>query len=247
MDFLDNGVTNGYDWYPIYGGRQDYVTYSLYGREVTVELDTNYITPSGDLADLWEYNRRSILGYLENLFYGIQGVVMDAMDDSPVKAMIFIEGHDKDNSHIFSDSLTGVFTRLLVPGLYDLKFTADGYRDTIIRNIQVVTGEATDLKVKVRSIVNPVDTTDPAQPFFYPNPGDTFIKTVLPEKMKGIVNIRIFTMEGRKIADYNADTQEEYPVQLDVSRFPAGTYFVVFNSISSDSSCSGKIIVVRRF
>jgi len=247
MDFLDNGVTNGYDWYPVYGGRQDYVTYSLYGREVTVELDTNYVTPVGDLADLWEYNRRSILGYLENLFYGIQGVVLDATDDKPVKSMIFIEGHDMDNSHIFSDSLTGVFTRLIVPGLYDLKFAADGYRDTIIKNVQVFTLEATNLTVKMRSSINPVDTTDPGQPFFYPNPGDTFIKTVLPEKMKGMVNIRIFTMDGRKIADYDDDTQEEYPVQLDVSRFPAGTYFVVFKSILSDSSCSGRIIVVRRF
>jgi len=245
MDFLDNGVTNGYDWYPVYGGRQDYVTYSLYGREVTVELDTNYITPAGDLAGLWEYNRRSLIGYLENLFYGIHGVVLDATDDKPVKAMIFIEGHDLDNSYIFSDSLTGVFTRLLVPGLYDLKFTAYGYRDTVIRNVQVIAGEAANLSVKVRSILNPADTTDHSQPYFYPNPGNTFIKTVLPEKMKGTVNIRIFTMEGREITDYDADIQEELPVQLDVSRFPAGTYIVVFRSISSDSSCSGTIIVVR--
>jgi len=28
MDYLDNGVTQGYDWYPVYGGRQDYVTYT---------------------------------------------------------------------------------------------------------------------------------------------------------------------------------------------------------------------------
>jgi hypothetical protein len=52
-------------------------------------------------------------------------------------------------------------------------------------------------------------------------------------------------MEGREITDYDADIQEELPVQLDVSRFPAGTYIVVFRSISSDSSCSGTIIVVR--
>ncbi len=45
MDYLDNGVTNGYDWYVVYGGRQDYVTYSLNGREITVELDTNFVTP----------------------------------------------------------------------------------------------------------------------------------------------------------------------------------------------------------
>ena len=76
MDYLDNGVTNGYDWYHVYGGRQDYVTYSLYGREITVELDTNFITPASDLNDIWEYNYRSLLGYLENALYGIHGKVL---------------------------------------------------------------------------------------------------------------------------------------------------------------------------
>ncbi len=45
MTFLENGVTNGWDWYSVYGGRQDYVTWELHGREVTIELDDNYITP----------------------------------------------------------------------------------------------------------------------------------------------------------------------------------------------------------
>ncbi len=45
MTFLENGVTNGYDWYSINGGRQDFVTYELQGREVTIELDDAYITP----------------------------------------------------------------------------------------------------------------------------------------------------------------------------------------------------------
>ena len=48
--------------------------------------------------------------------------------------MIFIEGHDKDNSHVYSDSLIGFFTRFLLPGSYDLKFTASGYRDTIVNS-----------------------------------------------------------------------------------------------------------------
>jgi hypothetical protein len=44
------GVTNGYDWYRITGGRQDYVTWFLRGREVTIEVstinDTGYFTYS---------------------------------------------------------------------------------------------------------------------------------------------------------------------------------------------------------
>ena len=75
---MDNGVTNGADWYVIYGGRQDFVTYELQGREVTIELDDEYVTPAAQLNSLWEYNCRSLLGYLENALYGIHGYVKDA-------------------------------------------------------------------------------------------------------------------------------------------------------------------------
>ncbi len=61
MEELDNGVTNGFDWYKINGGRQDFVTYELQGREVTIELDYNYVTPVAQLDALWQYNWRSFL------------------------------------------------------------------------------------------------------------------------------------------------------------------------------------------
>ena len=73
MTDLNDGITNGYQWYQINGGRQDFVTYELHGREVTIELDTNYVTPASQLASLWQYNWHSLIGYLENAMYGIHG------------------------------------------------------------------------------------------------------------------------------------------------------------------------------
>ncbi len=61
MTDLENGITNGADWYIIYGGRQDFVTYELQGREVTIELDDTHVTPAADLNSLWQYNWRSLL------------------------------------------------------------------------------------------------------------------------------------------------------------------------------------------
>ncbi len=145
MNFLDNGVTNGYNWYKVNGGRQDYVTYSLNGREVTVELDEDFVTPTSDLNNIWQHNYRSLLGYLENAMYGIHGQVIDALSNEPVPARIFIEGYDRDSSHVYSDTLTGFFTRFLIPGSYNLTFTSEGYRDTIISNIMLYFGRATDL------------------------------------------------------------------------------------------------------
>ncbi len=145
MDFLENGITNGYDWYPVYGGRQDYVNYSLQGREVTIELDTNFVTPADYLPELWEYNRQSLVGYLENALYGVHGRTSDSYNDKPVPARIFIEKHDKDNSHVYSDTVSGEFVRLLKPGLWDLTFSADSYKDTTIMNVSVTDGEETGL------------------------------------------------------------------------------------------------------
>jgi len=245
MDYLDNGVTNGYDWYVVYGGRQDYVTYDLHGREVTVELDTNFVTPATDLDDIWDYNRRSLIGYLENALYGIHGKVADALNKEPVQAMIFIEGHDKDNSQVYTDSLTGDFIRLLEPGSYDLKITSDGYRDTIVKNVTVISGEVTNLLINIDPIINPPDTTNPEHPLFYPNPGNTFIKAVLPENIRGIVKIRLFSLAGTKVSDYETEASDNYPVMLDVGKLRAGIYFVEFTNTYTRLSCHGSIVVIR--
>jgi len=245
MDYLDNGVTNGYDWYVVYGGRQDYATYSLYGREITVELDTNFVTPSSDLYDIWEYNRRSLLGYLENALYGIHGKVTDLVSKKPVKAMIFIEGHDKDNSFVFSDSLYGVFTRLLEPGYYDLKISANDYRDTIITNVPVITGEVTNLLINIQPELYPPDTTNRANPLFYPNPGNTYIKVVLPESFRGTLKIRMYSLAGIKVSDFETEATDIDPVLLDVSGLPAAMYYVVFTRTDTNQSCSGSIVVTR--
>ncbi len=245
MNYLDNGVTNGYDWYPVYGGRQDYITYTLNGREITVELDNNFITPTSDLDNIWKYNCRSLLGYLENATYGIHGQVIDAFNSEPVPVKIFIEGHDIDNSHVYSDTLTGFFSRLLLPGSYDLTFTAEGYRDSVVNNITVIQRERTDLTVKMFPDLNPADTTNPDKPFFYPNPGSIFIKAVLPENIKGAVKIRLYNLTGKKVSDYDTEASERNPVKLDVSRLPAGIYFVVFTNKETKQSCSGRIVILR--
>ncbi len=245
MNYLDNGVTKGYDWYQVNGGRQDYVTYALNGREITVELDDRFVTPASDLDNIWQYNYHSLLGYLENAIFGIHGQVTDALNNEPVPAKIFIEGYDRDSSHVYSDTLTGFFTRFLLPGTYDLKFTGGGYRNITVSDIMVIHRERTDLTVKMFPDLNPPDTTNPAKPLFYPNPGSIIINAVLPENIRGTVNIRIFNLTGRNVSDYEGETSDRNPVKLDVSRLPAGIYFVLFTNRETRLSCRGRIVISR--
>jgi hypothetical protein len=93
--------------------------------------------------------------------------------------------------------------------------------------------------------LNPADTTNPANPFFYPNPGSIFIKAVLPENLRGAVKIRLFNLTGKKVSDYDTESSERNPVKLDVSRLPAGIYFVVFTNKETKQSCSGRIVILR--
>ena len=156
LNDLDNGVTNGYAWYAVYGGRQDYMTYSRQGREVTIELDYTKEPDPSQLENLWQYNYRSLLGYLENALYGIHGNVKDASTSAPVAAEVYINGHDKDSSQVYSDSLTGNFTRLLMPGTWDLTFSAKGYRDTTISDLLVQDRVPLDLMIGMEPLTTPV-------------------------------------------------------------------------------------------
>jgi len=117
---FDDGITNGYAWYSINGGRQDWVTYFIQGREVTIELDNSFITPVNDLDNLWNYNYRSLLNYISQALYGIHGEVTDSVTGQPLKAEIRINDHDLDSSQVFSDSLSGKFIRLINEGKYNL-------------------------------------------------------------------------------------------------------------------------------
>jgi hypothetical protein len=137
------GITNGYAWYAVYGGRQDYVTGLCKGREITVEIDDNYITPEENLELLWQSNYRSLLSLLSFALQGISGIVTEA-DGHPVKASIRILNHDNDLSTIVSDSTYGTFYRLLNPGKYSLAISY--YSDTIyVKDIEVVKGKFTNI------------------------------------------------------------------------------------------------------
>ncbi len=246
MNDLQNGVTNGYAWYSIRGGRQDYVTYELQGREVTIELVNSYVTSSDQLDPLWQYNWRSLLGYLENAMYGIHGIVKDAITGVPVAARILISGHDKDSSHIYSDTLTGSFTRLLAPGTWDLMFTASGYYETEATSIVVVEGQATEIIVEMTPVVSPVDTIPTPSLIIYPNPSEEYIKVILPQRQKGIVNIKLYNPQGFKLADYSEDTSAGYPLHLDIAGFAAGVYTLIITNSDTDFSDTGRFVIIRK-
>ncbi len=144
-----NGVTNGYAWYTANGTRQDYMNYYHHCRELTMEWSTDKLLDAELLPDHWNYNRDALLGYFEEALEGIHGIVTDSVTGDPLKAMVYIEGHDIHNSHVFSFLPDGDYHRLLDAGEWNISFSKEGYKtktltfdlsegETINQDVQLV-------------------------------------------------------------------------------------------------------------
>lgn len=144
---LNNGITNGYAWYQIFGSRQDYMNYFHNCREVTLEISGTKLISSDDLDNHWTYNRDALIAYLKQGLNGVQGIVSDGQN--PLKAKVTVLDHDSETekSWVTTDSLAGDYARYLKAGTYDLTFSADGFVDKTINNVVVVDGQATTLNV----------------------------------------------------------------------------------------------------
>jgi len=136
MDEFDNGITNGFDWFTISGGRQDYMNYFQRCREMTLELSDEFFLPESELEDHWNYNRQSFLLFMEECLYGLRGIVTNTSAE-PLLADISILDHDIDNSEVFTDPNVGDYHRMLFPGTYDVRYNAYGYFPQTIQNIQI--------------------------------------------------------------------------------------------------------------
>jgi hypothetical protein len=149
----NNGITNGYAWYEVDGGRQDFTTYYLGNREVTIELSSTKNPPAKELPTYWRADRNALLAYLGSALTGVRGIVTDS-SGRPVKARVEVVGHDvtADRSWVYADAKVGDYHRLLVPGTYTLRVSADGFRPQQLSNVVVQEGgEATRRDVVLQS------------------------------------------------------------------------------------------------
>lgn len=137
------GVVQGYDWYEVNGGRQDYMNWFHHCREFTVELSDVKILQANQLNNHWNYTRESLLNYMEASLYGIRGEITDACTGKPLKARVFVLGHDKDSSHVYSSAKRGNYHRPISPGTYEVLVSAPGYQSDTLHNVLVTNGVAT--------------------------------------------------------------------------------------------------------
>ena len=148
-DVSADGITEGGDWYTVWGGRQDYMTALKQGREFTLELSGSKGLDAAQLPAHWNYNYNSFLQYLEQSLYGIRGIITNSETGDAIEAKIEISGHDDDNSFVYSTLPIGNYHRLIYEGTYDVTISAPCYVSQTLTNVSVTNFQTTLLDVQL--------------------------------------------------------------------------------------------------
>jgi hypothetical protein len=240
MTDLDNGITNGFQWYEVEGGRQDYMTYFRYGREFTLEMSAEKLLPPNQLPAHWEYNYRSLLNYLEQCTYGIKGTVKDSVTNWPLKAKVYVQAHEQDSSWVYSRLPNGNYDRLLYEGNYSVQYSAPGYFPKIINSIEVSNRNATIVDVKlVPEGVGGVGNEVISQAILvYPNP--VTIDKIMINSDFEIIQISILDLTGRELLT-KLVMRKTYDLQID--NLKNGMYFL---KLDTEKGIGIKKIIVSR-
>ncbi len=213
---LDNGITNGYAWYSITGGRQDYMNYFHYDREFTLELSHVKMPDPTELPNFWNYNFRSLIQYLKEAKHGLYGLVKDSISGNGVKAEILIENHDNHNSQVYSDSITGVFFRPLYKGKYIVKVSSEGY-EPYIKEILFDSISGNKIIINLKPVSSGVNGISDKNVRAFPNPAINYLSfTGLSTSSK----IQLFNISGRKVVEKTLMNNEKW----NISSLPKGIY-----------------------
>lgn len=135
-DVTYSGITNGGDWYKIYGSRQDWQNWYTKARELTLEISTTK-TPSSNLLPLyWNKLKDGLISFMNNSLTGVEGLIKDINSQETIEnATIEVENIDYDSLFTYSNN-QGYYFRPLLPGNYQIKISAQGYNDTLV-NINI--------------------------------------------------------------------------------------------------------------
>ncbi|XP_074869254.1 carboxypeptidase M isoform X2 [Carettochelys insculpta] len=163
-----DGITNGYAWYQIQGGMQDY-NY-IWGQcfEITLELSCCKYPPASQLQSFWNDNKAALTEYIKQVHLGIKGQVFD-QNGQPMPNVI-VEAKGREHVCPYRTNQQGEYYLLLLPGTYVLNATAPGV-GSIPKALQVPNGPENYSALKYDFIfpdvsITPRDASCPTKPLY---------------------------------------------------------------------------------
>ncbi|XP_007502945.1 carboxypeptidase M [Monodelphis domestica] len=129
-----NGITNGFTWYPLKGGMQDYNYIWSQCFEITLELSCCKYPPAEDLPSFWNDNRNSLISYMKQVHLGVKGQVFD-VNKNPI-ANAIVESTDRKHICPYRTNRFGEYFLLLLPGSYTINATVPGHK-SILKEVTI--------------------------------------------------------------------------------------------------------------
>tara|TARA_Y100000748_G_scaffold297258_1_gene291046 strand:- start:294 stop:2282 length:1989 start_codon:yes stop_codon:yes gene_type:complete len=150
---FSQGITNGAQWYALFGGLQDWSYLWTKAFDVTLEQNEVKWPNQNLLPGLWDENKEAMISYIERVHGpSVRGQVIDANSGLPILCSIIVEGNE---NVISNDAQNGDYYRLLTPNTYQITFNSIGYESqtqsitigdsAVILNIQLVIDESLSL------------------------------------------------------------------------------------------------------
>jgi len=243
----NNGITNGYQWYQIFGSRMDYHTYFQNCREVTAEFSSTKLVPANSLPNYWNYQKQALLEYIEEALFGINGTVTCAMSGVPLEAKIEVVGHDEENTYTYTEKEHGDFWRPINKGTYTLKITADDYLMKTIEDVSVENDKATVLDIKL----------DPATPINHEigelvHSASLKImpavngQVTISHALAGNTGIALYDLSGRQVRSFDCSPKSSVVWDgRDLSGNPVGNGCYLIRLTNSNKSMTKSFILSR--
>lgn len=143
-----NGITNGAAWYETDGCMQDWNYFTHDCKELTMEVSNIKWPPASQLPQFWQDNKESLLAFMEKVHTGIKGLVTDSLTGLPISAYVTVL---ETGTGVKTDPDFGDYYTVISPGSYSLAFSANGYEDKVLYNVQVDSFPATIIDVQLIS------------------------------------------------------------------------------------------------
>ncbi len=157
--------------YLIQGSTKDFNYASLGSVAWSIEISLNKQPAAAYVQYYYTINKPAMLALIEQAGYGIEGTVTDAVTGIPINASVWVE----NNYPTYTDGEAGDFHKYMIPGVYNLRFTANGYISKLVNNVTVFNKQSTVVNVQLHPEQSQYGYRTPVThiPFFdAQNPGD---------------------------------------------------------------------------
>lgn len=146
--YMEDGIINGGDWYVITGSLQDWSYLKTGCLDLTVEVAKRTPKTVEEASRVFDYNRDSIVAYIQKGGQGVFGRVTDGSGDGVDAVQVRVTHKNEDiykEDIIVKTDANGYYHRILLSGKYTLSFQKTGY-ETGSTNVSVPDSDSGILK-----------------------------------------------------------------------------------------------------